>query len=203
MVMPMTQHWTTADVRELTQEDRPWPRYELIAGELRVTPAPRGPHQTAAWEISKLLDAHVSALPLAVVMMSPAVLELKTGTIVQPDVFVGPKGIAGKIDRTPEWSDIHGLLLAVEVLSPGSLGHDRNVKRDFHLANHVDDYWIVDIEARAVKGWLPKAGRPEILRDRLVWSPRGGDPPVIALVALFERIDARWDLIRGSGTRGP
>ena len=196
MVMPITRHWTTAEVRELTREDRPWPRYELIAGELLVTPAPRGPHQTAAWEICKLLDAHVSVQPLGVAMLSPADLELKSGTIVQPDVFVVPKGTGGDIGRMPEWSDIHALLLAVEVLSPGSDGYDRTVKRDFYLTNHVDEYWIVDLEARAVERWLPTAEQPEILTQRLVWTPRGGDPLDIDLVALFERIFEKWLMIR-------
>ncbi len=114
---------------------------------------------------------------------------------MQPDVFVVPKGNAINIDRMPEWSDIHALLLAVEELSPVSLGQDRIVKRDFYLANHVDEYWIVDLDARVVERWLPTADRPEILRERLVWSPRGGDPLVIDLVALFERIFEKWRLI--------
>jgi hypothetical protein len=40
MVMPaLRRRWTTADVRSLTTEERAWPRYELIDGELLVTPA--------------------------------------------------------------------------------------------------------------------------------------------------------------------
>ena len=44
MPMPaIRRRWTTADVRSLTVEHRPWPRYELIAGELVVTPAAGSP----------------------------------------------------------------------------------------------------------------------------------------------------------------
>jgi hypothetical protein len=34
------QPWTAHRVRALIDESRPWPRYELIDGELLVTPAP-------------------------------------------------------------------------------------------------------------------------------------------------------------------
>ena len=52
MGMPLPRQWTTADVRALSQEDCPCPWYELIDGELLVTPAPRGPHQFAAMEFA-------------------------------------------------------------------------------------------------------------------------------------------------------
>jgi len=59
MAMPLSRQWTAADVRALTREDRPWPRYELINGELIVTPAPRGAHQMAASEILVLLHPYL------------------------------------------------------------------------------------------------------------------------------------------------
>ena len=195
MAMPVSRHWTTADVRELTQEDRPWPRYELLDGELLVTPAPRGPHQTAAWEISRLLDDYMSSRRLGVTMMSPADLELRPGTIMQPDVFVIAKGIT-RVAHVPEWSDISALMLAVEILSPSSLRNDRVLKRDFYLANNVEEYWIVDVDARVIERWLPTQETPELLRETLMWSPRGGEPLVIDLQALFARIDAKWTLIQ-------
>ncbi len=196
MSMPVTRHWTTADVRELIQEDRPWPRYELLDGELLVTPAPRGPHQTVAFEVCLLLDAYLSTARLGLATMSPADLELRPGTIMQPDVFVIPNGSVRVAGREAEWSDIRALMLAVEILSPGSLRNDRVLKRDFYLANNVEEYWIVDVDARAVERWRPTQETPELLRETLVWSPRDGDPLVIDLVALFARIEAKWKLIR-------
>lgn len=191
MTMPVTRHWTTAAVRELTQEDRPWPRYELLDGELLVTPAPRGPHQTAAWEICRLLDDYVSSRRLGVTLMSPADIELRKGTIMQPDVFVAPRGIS-PAGRVPEWSDITALLLAVEVLSPSTLRNDRVVKRDFYLANNVAEYWVVDVDARVIERWRPTQETPDLRREILEWSPRSGDPLVIDVAALFSRISEKW-----------
>lgn len=52
MAMPaMRRRHTADDVRALTHEDRPWPRYEVIDGELLVTPAPRVAHQLVCTEL--------------------------------------------------------------------------------------------------------------------------------------------------------
>ncbi len=194
MAMPVTRHWTVADVRELTREDRPWPRYELIDGELLVTPAPQNRHQITCQEIWKLLDAYVTIANTGLAVMSPSDLELRTGTITQPDVFVAPFD-------TPiasvflEWSDVRSLLLAVEVLSPSSLRTDRVVKRDFYLANHVDEYWIVDIDARVIERWRPVQETPELHRAEIAWSPIGRAPLVIDVQELFDTIDAKARLL--------
>lgn len=198
MVMPVTRHWTAADVRELIQENRPWPRYELLDGELLVTPAPRAPHQTAVAELWQLLDAYAFDGGIGLATISPADLTLRPGTIVQPDVFVIPKGSARVVGRQPEWSDITSLLLAVEILSPSSARTDRAVKRDFYLANHVDEYWIVDLDARLVERWRPTQETPELVRGTLVWSPRAAEPLHIDLPMLFDRIDAKWRFIQES-----
>ena len=44
MGMPATPYYTADMVRELTDEDRHWPRCETVYGELLVTPADRFPH---------------------------------------------------------------------------------------------------------------------------------------------------------------
>ena len=196
MAMPVTRRWSAADVRELIEENRPWPRYELLHGELLVTPAPRGPHQTAVAELLRLLDVYAYDGGIGVAMISPADLSLRPETIVQPDVFVIPKGSVRVVGRQPEWSDITSLLLVEEVLSASSLRTDRVVKRDFYLANGVDEYWIVELDARLVERWRPAQETPELVRETLVWSPRGAAPLRIDLPTLFDRIDAKWRFIQ-------
>jgi Uma2 family endonuclease len=191
MVMPaVRRHWTTADVRALTREDRPWPRYELIGGELLVTPAPRMAHQIAAFEICSLLDAWLARESVGLVVMSPSDLELRPGTIIQPDVFVIP-ATTTMAAETLQWPDVKSLVLAVEILSPSSLRTDRVVKRDFYLDNGVEDYWVVDLEARVIERWRPAQETPQLMRDRIEWSPRGRDPLAIDLPKLFMRIDTK------------
>lgn len=191
MVMSITRHWTTADVRALTREDRPWPRYELIDGELLVTPGPRMPHQLAAFEVCRLLVDYLEIDRIGIAIMSPSDLELRPGTITQPDVFVIPAGL-GIAGSAPAWSDVTALLLAVEVLSPSSLRTDRVVKRDFYLANGVAEYWIVDLDERLIERWTPSQETPSLSRGTIVWTPLDSEPLVIDLDALFDRIEATW-----------
>ena len=191
MAMPaIRRRWTVADVRALAREDRAWPRYELIADELLVTPAPGSPHQIATTELWSLLDAYLEHEPVGLAVTSPSDLELRPGTITQPDVFVIPveTRTAGE---ALEWSDVKALLLAVEVLSASSLRTDRVKKRDFYLENGVEEYWIVDLDARVVERWRPDQETPELLRESLSWSPRARPPAVIDLLAYFERVDTK------------
>lgn len=109
-----TRRWTVDEVRAMQHEENPWPRYELIDGELLVTPAPRRVHQRAVLELFRLLDPFVTAHGLGVVELSPSDIELAPGTIVQPDLFVSPL-IAG---RPPlHWPETTALVLAAEVIA--------------------------------------------------------------------------------------
>ena len=178
-------------------ELRPWPRYELIDGELLVTPAPGSPHQLAVGEIHVLLMAYVDREQVGVTFLSPADLELKEDSITQPDVFVAPGGPGGDDGPLP-WSLIKALLLAVEVLSPSSLRTDRVIKRDYFMESKVDEYWVVDIDACAIERWTPGRQTPLVNRDLLSWQPRGAtEPLVIDLPALFARIREKIRITRG------
>lgn len=197
MAMPVTRRWTTAAVRELMREDRAGPRYELIDGELLVTPAPRSPHQFVVGEFLVLLYEYLERAWVGVALTSPSDLELREGTITQPDVFVVPIGIAIAGDVL-EWPEVKTLLLAIEVLSPSSLRADRIVKRDFYLENGVEEYWIVDTDARVLERWRPLQETPELLRDTVSWAPRGGNALIIDLPALFDRAFGKARLTAGA-----
>ena len=124
------QRWNTARVRALMDEARAWPRYELVGGELLVTPAPRPAHQLAVAVMLRVLEDYTAAVELpAMVLPSPADLELVPGTIVQPDVFVLPLPLG---ERLREWPTVKALLLAVEIVSPASAQQDRVTKRQFY-----------------------------------------------------------------------
>lgn len=177
------RRWTTTEVRSLIDESRAWPRYELIGAELLVTPAPRGPHQLVVVEFVVLLYE------------SPADLELRPGTITQPDVFVIPASTRPAGDQL-DWSDVKSLLLAVEVLSPSSVRTDRVEKRDFYMDANVAEYWVVDVDARIVECWTPARETPLIARDQVTWAPAGAEPLVIGLTALFDRVVMKLGMVR-------
>ena len=133
-------------------------------------------------------------MPAGLALTSPSDLELKEGTVVQPDVFVIP-GDAPFAGGPWEWADVKSLLLAVEILSPSSLHTDRTTKRDFYLANGVEEYWIVDLDARVFERWLPSSETPEILRDRIFWTPRGQESLTIDLPQWFAEVYRKFSML--------
>ncbi|HEU4565905.1 MAG TPA: Uma2 family endonuclease [Gemmatimonadaceae bacterium] len=178
--------WTAEAVRELIDESRHWPRYEVIDGELCVTPAPRPVHQEAAARLWALLDAYIRPARLGHVFLSPADIEFGPRTLVQPDVFIVPL-IEGRRPRA--WSEVTALLLAVEIVSRGSARRDRGAKRRLYQRQRVPEYWVVDLDARLVERWRPADERPEIVSETLVWQPDAGSAPlVVVLAGMFEEV---------------
>jgi len=175
--------WTRDEVLALQDTAPSGVRYELIDGELLVSPSPNHPHQACVTTLLVLLYDYCKRHRIGQALMSPADLSLEEESIVQPDIFVVPW-------RTPVakqgWQHVRSLLLAVEVLSPSTARGDRMVKRRFFQRNGVPEYWIVDHDARAVERWRPDDARPEILDETLVWHPVSTiEPLTIDLRELF------------------
>jgi len=184
MGMPHTaERWTAEQVRALPADGN---RYEVIAGELFVTPAPSFDHQDAVQRLFRPIQEYLERTRAGYAALSPAHIELGPDTLVQPDLFVVPL-VGGR--RPRRWSDITRLLLAVEVLSPSTARADRTVKRRLFQRAGVPEYWIVDVEARLVERWRPGDARPEIVIDALAWQPDPAHAPlVIELPPLFAAI---------------
>ena len=186
MSMPdtLTRIYWTADMARRLPEDGN--RYEVVYGELLVTPAPRLWHQELVRRLVVALAKYLEAHPLGLVLTSPADISWGTDVLVQPDVFVVPVEQA----RTLEWSAIRDLLLVAEVLSPSTPRHDRFTKRRRYQEAGVPLYWIVDGDERQVEVWTPGDAFPHIERDRLVWQPeRAVDPFTLPLQELFRTIE--------------
>ena len=174
MAMPaphsVRHRWTRAEVLALTDAaPETAPRYELVAGELLVTPSPGGAHQLAVAELKALLRNWLVEHPVGRVVGDPLDFELEPGTIVRPDVGVVPMHEARRLLTEMPGRE---LLLAVEVISPSSAQADRGPKRELYQ-RHVPEYWIVDLDARLFERWRQSEGRPEILHERLEWHPAG------------------------------
>ena len=173
MGMPETAgSWTAEMVRALPADGT---RYEVVDGELFVTPAPSFDHQEAVAQLWARVQPYVKAHVVGHAAMSPADVELDPHTLVQPDLFVVPL-TDGR--RPKRWSDVTGLILAVEVLSPSSARADRTVKRRLYQRAGVAEYWIVDLDGRLVERWRPADERPELLAETLDWRPVGTAEPL-------------------------
>jgi Uma2 family endonuclease len=173
--------WTAERLRALPEDGK---RYELVDGELLVTPSPGWVHQTAAAELVRRLDGYVRLNSVGVARFAPADISLGEDEVLQPDLFVVPASLN---PRT--WQDVQSLLLVIEILSPGTARYDRLVKRRRYQRARVPEYWIVDLDARLVERWRPDDTRPEILTEILEWTPAPGlTPMVIQLPEFFVEV---------------
>lgn len=171
---PARRRWSASEVRQLIAETAlASPRYELVDGELLVTPSPSGAHQAAVAILLRELERYLVRHPLGRARTSPFDVELEPGSIVQPDVFVLPLSEARRVLQELPARE---LLLAAEVISPSSARHDRMTKRPV-FQRHVSEYWIVDLDARLFERWRPGDDRPEIVATTLAWQPPGAAEP--------------------------
>ena len=171
MAMPaIKRRWSVREVRQLIAENPlQTPRYELVDGELLVTPSPTGAHQLAVALLWKALYEYLTRNPVGRALTSPLDVQLEPENIVQPDVLVVPPHEARRVlTEMPAME----LMVAAEVLSPSSGRHDRVTKRPPYQ-RHVPEYWIVDLDARLVERWRPPDERPEVLTKHLIWHPSG------------------------------
>jgi Uma2 family endonuclease len=157
----------------MQDELRPAPRYELIDGELIVSPSPGVKHQFAVRQLVVRLHEFVEREGLGTVLMSPADVELAPESVTQPDVFVVPRGTWGDAEGPMQWSSISSLLLAIEVISPSSVRTDRVKKCDFYMRAPVGEYWVADPETRIIERWVKERQTPHVVRDVIVWRPPG------------------------------
>lgn len=188
MAMPVTPEARRYTVEEVLALPADGNRYEVVQGELLVTPAPLWMrHQRIVGRLHYALGAYLSPMGLAdSVCLAPAditwgVPPREADELVQPDVFVAhPDEVSG------EWLDMKRLLLVAEVTSPSTSRSDRVVKRKAYQRHGVGTYWVVDADAALVEVWHPTDSRPAIVTDVLTWRCRDDAPELrINLKDLF------------------
>ena len=115
-------------------------RYEVIDGELYVTPAPSWQHQNASAALHGYLWPYVHQRRLGKVISAPIGVVLDAENGIQPDLIyishermhiISERGVEGAPD------------LVVEVLSPSTEARDRGIKLRRYAAAGVPHYWIV------------------------------------------------------------
>lgn len=126
-------------------------RYQILDGELDVTPAPTTAHQTISKRLQRLLLHYAEGLGLGEVYYAPVDVVLDSSTVVQPDLIY----ISKEKSRILTDLNVQGPPdLVVEILSESSARTDRVVKARLYARFGVDHYWIVDPEARSVEEYV-------------------------------------------------
>src|SRR3972149_3247942 len=115
-------------------------RYELLEGDLHVTPAPSPLHQWVSKRLQRQLEAYFEARHLGRVFNAPIDVILTPEDAFQPDIVVviDPALITTRAIEGPP-------ALVVEILSESTAAYDRLTKSRRYAALGVPHFWIVDI----------------------------------------------------------
>ena len=153
MISTVMKH-TYADYLETSDDER----YELLHGELVMAPAPREIHQYFLIKLVAKVETFVDERNLGTVYCAPFDVVLSDTNVVQPDLLFISNERAHII--TPE--NIQGAPdLVVEILSPATAERDKIVKFELYAQHGVQEYWIVDPDARSITVFLLDGGEFE------------------------------------------
>ncbi|MCB9891955.1 MAG: Uma2 family endonuclease [Planctomycetes bacterium] len=143
--MASTTQLTYDDYLRLPDDGR---RYEILDGELFVSPAPMTRHQRWILRLSARLLEVLESNGVGIVLVAPTDVEMGPHDIVQPDLAVV---------RAERRSILHDTRiigapdLVVEVLSKSTARIDLGKKSARYAHAGVVEYWIVDPETRRVE----------------------------------------------------
>jgi Uma2 family endonuclease len=162
--MSTTQRWTSADLDKLPDDGT---RYEIIDGELFMSPPPHFYHQGVVMDLGAMLWNWNESLRLGRVVDGTGVT-FDLDEVVIPDImWISNERVAtalrpnGQIDDAPE--------LVIEVLSPGKTNErrDRVAKLTLYSRRGVDEYWIVNWQARNIEIYRRSGADLQLARTML------------------------------------
>ncbi|MFT4039134.1 MAG: Uma2 family endonuclease [Thermomicrobiales bacterium] len=195
--MALPRQFTVAELIAMPASER-GERYELIDGDLYMTPAPTDWHQAINGNLNFSLEAHVRAQRLGVVRFNSAV-RVGEGTYVIPDAM-----FLTWARRQEAGDDVEEAIpdLACEILSPRTRHRDLLTKRRLYERIGVREYWIIDPDAQTVvvlgkgpQGFTELAEmEPGVIPSRVLPELR------LTLAELFEDVVAYAD--RGTPGEG-
>jgi len=168
---PQRRRWTLEEVHALPEDGN---KYELVHGELWVTPAPTNRHETILARLTRILDPYVEAQALGFVYRPRAVFRVGRDMEVEPDLMVRQP----HPDPDGSWETAPLPILVVEVVSRSTRRRDFGAKRELYMEKGIPEYWIVDHGPCTIT--VVKPGRDaEVVTDRLTWAPSGASEPLV------------------------
>ena len=136
---------TYEEFRQLPDDGK---RYELVGGEVRLTPAPNTKHQFVVHNLDMAISPYVQKNKLGEVWEAPLDVRLTEDTALQPDlVFVASR----RLEIVREEFIAGAPDLVVEVLSASTAVHDRATKLPIYAKAGVPEFWLIDSQAKTVE----------------------------------------------------
>lgn len=123
-------------------------RYELIDGELLMTPSPITSHQRISRKLEFILEKFITENKLGELFDAPYDVYFDNENVVQPDLLfiskdrlhiIGKKNVQGAPD------------LVIEIISENSAYRDMVQKKKLYAKFGVKEYWIVIPEGEEIE----------------------------------------------------
>jgi len=138
--MPIDTRLTYEDYCLLPNDRK---RYEIIDGELFVTPSPLWRHQNVLTNLLLCLGEFVKKHDLGKVITAPLDVVFSQYDVVEPDILYVSKARSFVVTE----KNIQGAPdLVVEILSEGTAKIDRTTKLKLYARYGVAEYWVIDPE---------------------------------------------------------
>src|SRR3990170_3869022 len=157
IVMSEKKKYTYEDYQK-TSDDK---RYELINGELLMTPSPIPHHQRISRRIEFILEKFITENRLGEIFYAPCDVYLDDENVVQPDILfisrdrrdiIGKKNIQGAPD------------LVIEIISENSAYRDMVQKKKLYARFGVKEYWIVIPDEEEIEVYTLKDNKYQLCR---------------------------------------
>ena len=135
--------------------------YQLIDGELVMTPAPTTYHQRILRRILISLSEFIDSHRMGEVLCAPIDVYFSETETYQPDIiYVSKNRIAiiaeEKVEGPPD--------LIVEILSPTTAYYDLRHKKQTYEQHDVQEYWIVDPMEKSIEVYENKKKSFELFK---------------------------------------
>src|ERR1035438_10503813 len=123
--------------------------YQLIEGELIMSPSPTNFHQDIIVTLIGALAPFVKRNRLGKLLVAPLDVHLSPIDVYQPDlIFIRSENVSNvkRNDRIHSAPD-----LVIEILSPSTANYDYKRKKEIYCQSGVREYWIVDPDAETIE----------------------------------------------------
>lgn len=118
------------------------PYFQLVHGELFMSPSPVVRHQKVLLKIARLIGNFLDTHPLGEAIISPSDVRLGDGDVYQPDLYYVSRERLGILEK----QGAHGAPdLVVEILSPSTARLDRETKLEVYERAGVREIWFVNL----------------------------------------------------------
>ena len=138
-------------------------RYELIFGEIVMSPAPATKHQHVLGQLYLRFSNHLKRCGLGVVFLPPYDVRFSIHSVVQPDLLVVRRERAAIVTKRNVYGSPD---LVVEILSPSNRMQDLTTKAVLYADFGVPEYWIVDPETDRITINVLRDGQYAALQGR-------------------------------------